>query len=155
MIAPFAQESRCAPEGAIPAGSYAIERESNMRRFLFGTAAVAALCALALPTPAWTQSPDPAPSAPAGTASPDPKLVTQDKSPDVRPAKTPKPPPRRVARRPPPPPPPPYPPPGYRYYAGPPGPYWGYPYWRRPYWGPYYPYYHRPFYRPFVFGFGW
>jgi hypothetical protein len=120
-----------------------------MRRFLLGTAALTALCVLALSSPAGAQSPDPTPPAPVRAAPTDPNLVAQDKSPDVRPAKKPKPPPRRVASRPPPPPPPPppYPPPGYRYYAGPPGPYWGgYPYYARPY----YPYY-RPYYRPFPF----
>ena len=118
-----------------------------MGRFLLGTAALAALCVLAISTPAAAQS------GAAGASAPNPGLVAQDKSPDVRPAKKPKPPPGRVARRPPPPPPPPpYPPPAYGYYAGPPGPYWGYPYWRRPYWAgyPYGPYY-RPYYRPFPF----
>jgi hypothetical protein len=130
------------------------EEDTGMRRFLFGTAALAALFAFALSPVVWAQSPDPAAPAPAGAASPNPNLVAQDKSPDVKPAKKPKPPPRRVARRPPPPPPPPpYPPPGYRYYAGPPGPYWGgYPYYARPY---YYPYY-RPYYRPLpLFPFFW
>jgi hypothetical protein len=124
-----------------------------MRRLLSLIAALAAASVLALSTPVAAQSPDPGPPAQVGAAPPVPGVVTDDKSPDVRPARKPQPPPRRVATQPPPsPPPPPYPPPGYGY-AGPPGPYWGYPYWRRPYWAgyPYGPYYYRPYYRPFPF----
>jgi hypothetical protein len=117
--------------------------DSAMRKLLLGIAALAALCAFTVVTPARAQAPDP-------------NLVAQDKGPDVKAVrnvkavKKPKPSARRIVRRPPPPP----PPPPYRTYAGPPGPYWGHPYWRRPYWayrGPYYPYYYRPYYRPYVY----
>jgi hypothetical protein len=120
-----------------------------MRRFLLATAALAALWALAVFTPARAQSSDPGPRSAASSDTD----VVRDKSPVIKTAKKAKPPARVVRRPPPPPPPPPYPPPAYGYYAGPPGPYWGgYPYWRRPYWGPYaYGPYYRPYYRPFPF----